>query len=179
MFFWQRDIKYYNIIVVINKMFYILFSRFTGMSHKCAFECCNFIGVLKSIQMKIKLSFLKVLFSLHTDIRIGEANVSQKRLIVLADPWFLVMTRHIVPVHPIVVELIEDRKAIFGSATLNSLTIVGLRFTDTKKTAHIAQNRNRILISCTHHYCFCHFVSRYSRKLDLEYLQCAYTCRDY
>jgi len=118
-------------------MFYILFSRFTGMSHKCAFECCNFIGVLKSIQMKIKLSFLKVLFSLHTDIRIGEANVSQKRLVVLADPWFLVMTRHIVPVHPIVVELIEDRKAIFGSAALNGLTIVGLRFTNTKKKPHI------------------------------------------
>lgn len=36
------------------------------------------------------------------------------------------MTRHVVPVDSVVVELIEDREAILGSAALNGLTIVRL-----------------------------------------------------
>lgn len=82
--------------------------------------------MLKPDKTKIKLSFLEVFLSLQTNIGIGEANISQERLIVLANPWFFVMTRHVVPVHSVVVELIENRKTIFRSTSLNGLTIVRL-----------------------------------------------------
>jgi len=68
--------------------------------------------------------------ALHADVRIGEANVSQQGFILLAHPWLFVMTSHVVPVHAVVVELIEDGQTVLGRAALNGLAIIGLRFAD-------------------------------------------------
>lgn len=97
--------------------------------------------MLKPDKTKIKLSFLEVFLSLQTNIGIGEANISQERLIVLANPWFFVMTRHVVPVHSVVVELIENRKTIFRSTSLNGLTIVRLWLANAKQNVRIVQNK--------------------------------------
>jgi len=68
--------------------------------------------------------------ALHADVRIGEANVSQQGFILLAHPWLFVMTSHVVPVHAVVVELIEDGQTVLGRAALNGLAIIGLRLAD-------------------------------------------------
>lgn len=114
----------------------MLLSRFSGVEH---IWTLLFYRCLNSFERKLKLLFCKISFPLYANVGIGKANVSQKGLIVFADPWFLVMTCYIVPIHSIIVELIEDSQAILGSAALNSLAIVRLRFADTK--THITQYR--------------------------------------
>jgi len=67
---------------------------------------------------------------LHADVRIVEANISQQGFILLAHPRLFVMTSHVVPVHAIIVELIEDGQTVLGRAALNGLAIIGLRLAD-------------------------------------------------
>lgn len=75
---------------------------------------------------------------LKTDVGVGEANVLQERVVFLADPGFLVVAGHVVPVDAVVVELIEHGQAVFGCAVLDGLAVVGLRF------ANAAENNPRV-----------------------------------
>lgn len=115
--------------------------------------------MLKLVRMKVKLPFLKAFFRpLHADVRIGEAHVFQKRLVVLADPGFFVMARYVVPVHSVIVELIKDRQAILRSATLDGLAIVRLRFANAEQNTYIIQylyDESKRM----HYLCLCYIVS--------------------
>lgn len=67
---------------------------------------------------------------LNANIWVGVAHVLQQRIVLLAHERLAVVAGHVVPVHAIVVEVVQHGQAVLVGAALLQLTIVRLRLAD-------------------------------------------------
>lgn len=64
------------------------------------------------------------------EVGVGVTGILQQGVVLLAHPRLAVVAGHIVPVHAIIVEVIEDGQARLLGAALLQLSVVGLGQTD-------------------------------------------------
>lgn len=60
----------------------------------------------------------------NSEVGVGVSHVFQEGIVFLADEGLAVMAGHVVPVHAIVVEVVQDGHAVLSSASLDQLLLI-------------------------------------------------------
>lgn len=66
--------------------------------------------------------------NLNTEIGVGVTHILQESIVLLAHERLAVMAGHIMPVHTIIVEVVQHGKTVLVGTALLELTVVWLRF---------------------------------------------------
>lgn len=61
---------------------------------------------------------MRLKLNLNSQVGVGVSNVFEQGVVFLAHEGFAVVACHIVPMDAVVVEVVEDRYAVLGGATL-------------------------------------------------------------